>query len=237
MGYRDRFRHSKLPEDIDDSIALYKSALEKSIADDPDRGRRLQGLAASYTYLFRQGKAPGDLDHAIEAGQQALEITSANDPIRAQLLHNLAATYVYRYQSTDNTEDLNYFTQLYQKALDSSDSPFLDRIHGSSYLLLICGQAENWTQAYEAAYTTTSLIPQITQRSLEDSDKQHRIAAIVGHSSDAAAVALNAGKSAYEAIRLQELGRGIIADSLNDMRLDISELRRLHLELVYEFFR
>ncbi|CAH0015676.1 unnamed protein product [Clonostachys rhizophaga] len=237
MGYRDRFRQLKLPEDIDNSIALYKSALENSIAADPDRARRLQGLAASYTYRFRQGKALGDLDHAIEAGQQALEITSANDPIRAQLLHNLAATYVYRYQNTDNTEDLNYSTQLYQKALDSSASPVLDRIHGSSILLLIYGQAENWAQAYEAAYTTTSLIPQITQRSLENSDKQHRIAAIVGLSSDAAAIALNAGKSVYEAIRLQELGRGIIADSLNDMRLDISELRRLHPELAYEFFQ
>ncbi|CAH0003936.1 unnamed protein product [Clonostachys byssicola] len=237
IGYRDRFRRLKLPENLKYSITLYKSALEKSIADDPDRARRLQGLAANYIYRFRQGKALIDLDHAIEIGQEALGITSANDPTRAQLLHNLASTYVYRYQERDDTEDLNYATQMYQKALDSSASPVLDRIHGSSFLLLIYGQAEDWTRAYEAAYTTTSLIPKITQRFLENSDKQRRIAAIVGLSSDAAAIALNAGKSVYEAIRLQELGRGIIADSLNGMRLDISELRGLHPELAYEFFR
>jgi hypothetical protein len=52
------------------------------------------------------------------------------------------------------------------------------------------------------------------------------LADFVGLASATAAVALNAGRDAYHALKLLELGRGIIANLLMDMRGDISDLKQ-----------
>ncbi|KAK0717843.1 hypothetical protein B0T26DRAFT_812436 [Lasiosphaeria miniovina] len=76
-----------------------------------------------------------------------------------------------------------------------------------------------------AASTAVSLIALLTPRSLDYSDKQYLLTEVSGLASEAAAIALMAGKSPYEAIRLLELGRGVIIGSLNDIRADISALQ------------
>lgn len=87
----------------------------------------------------------------------------------------------------------------------------------------------------KVASTAVSLIPLLTPRSLEHSDKQYLVDDTVGLASDATAVALLAKKSPYDALRLLELGRGIISGSLNEMRTDISELQRKHPGLAEEY--
>jgi hypothetical protein len=54
-------------------------------------------------------------------------------------------------------------------------------------------------------------------------------------SSIAAAVALNAGQDAYEALELLELGRGVIAGLFLEMRIDISTLKQQYPILAEEF--
>jgi hypothetical protein len=102
-------------------------------------------------------------------------------------------------------------------------------------LLTLHAKAENWPQAYQTAYRTLSLVPLLTPRSLETSDKQHLLTDIVGLASDAAAIALNAAKTPFDAIQVLELGRGVIAGSLNEMRADISELQQKHPQLAEEY--
>lgn len=80
-----------------------------------------------------------------------------------------------------------------------------------------------------------SLVPLLTPRSLETSDKQHLLTELVGLASDAAAIALNAARTPFEAIQVLELGRGVIAGSLNEMRADISELQQNHPQHAKEY--
>jgi hypothetical protein len=56
-----------------------------------------------------------------------------------------------------------------------------------------------------------------------------------GLASMAAATALNMGKEAGYALELLELGRGVIAGLLLEMRTDVSALKQLHSELAAEF--
>jgi len=60
---------------------------------------------------------------------------------------------------------------------------------------------------------------------------------VSGLGSEAAAIALMAEKSTYEAIRLLELGRGVIIGSLNDIRADISDLQDKYPRLAEEFIK
>lgn len=60
---------------------------------------------------------------------------------------------------------------------------------------------------------------------------------MVGLASDAAAVALNAGKQPSVALEFLELGRGVLAASLEELRTDVSELRQRYPELAEKFIR
>ena len=61
------------------------------------------------------------------------------------------------------------------------------------------------------------------------------LADFAGLASMAAATALNAGKEAHHALQLLELGRGVIASLLLEMRTDVSALREQHPEHAEKF--
>jgi hypothetical protein len=81
------------------------------------------------------------------------------------------------------------------------------------------------------------LLPIISLRSLQHIDKQYFLSQFARVASDAASTALNAGKTAYNSLKLLKLGRGVIAGLLLDMRTDLSELEQQHPKLAerYEF--
>lgn len=69
-----------------------------------------------------------------------------------------------------------------------------------------------------------SLVPLLTPRSLEVLDKQYLLTDLVNLASDAAAIALNAARTPFDVIQVLELGPGVIAGSLSEIRVDISKL-------------
>ena len=109
------------------------------------------------------------------------------------------------------------------------------RLRAGRVLLTTYATVENWPSAYNAAALTISLIPLLAPRSLERSDIQYQVNEMVGLASDAAAIALRAEKSVYEAIQLLEIGRGIIASSLSDMRTDTVGLHEQFPHLAEQF--
>lgn len=79
------------------------------------------------------------------------------------------------------------------------------------------------------------LLPNISPRSLKHTDKQEMLAKFDDLASMAAATALSAGKQPHHALQVLELGRGVIAGLLMEIRGDISDLRQRHPGLADEF--
>ncbi|RYP55468.1 hypothetical protein DL770_010906 [Monosporascus sp. CRB-9-2] len=178
-----------------------------------------------------------DLETAIQRFQDAVEATPKDHPDRARRLESLGTGYRSRYGKTGAIANLETAIQLFQDALNHSSSPTLDRLAPGRNLLTLYSETGNWSLAYLAASTAVSLVPRLTPRSLENPDKQHLLTEIVGLASDTAAVALMAGKTPYEAIRLLELGRGVIVGSLNEMRADITDLQHRHPQVAKEYIK
>ncbi|KAJ4200804.1 hypothetical protein NW759_015830, partial [Fusarium solani] len=88
--------------------------------------------------------------------------------------------------------------------------------------------------AREANATTIELVP-LTPPSLQNTDKQNLLSQVIGLASDAAAIALHAGKGPVPAIELLETSRGVLASSLQDMRTDLSPLQKQYPELARSF--
>jgi hypothetical protein len=178
-----------------------------------------------------------DLQLAIQQYQEALEATPPDHPERAERLQDLGTGYHDRYLRTGAEMDLQLAIQQYETAVHYSSSRIPDRLKPGTYLISLHVEAENWSLAYQTASTVMSLIVQLTPRSLDTSDKQHLLTQVSGLASDAAAIALMAEKKPYEALRLLELGRGVIIGSINEMRADISDLLQQHPQLAEEYIK
>jgi len=72
-------------------------------------------------------------------------------------------------------------------------------------------------------------------RSLDNSDKQYILRQLSGLASDAAAAALSVGKGASTALEFLELGRGVIATSVEDLRTNIQDLQNRLPNLAEQF--
>ena len=100
---------------------------------------------------------------------------------------------------------------------------------------LLLASQENWEESSNLLEGAVKLLSLVSPRSLQHSDKQHMLADFAGLASMAAATFLNAGKEAHHALQLLELGRGVIAGLLLEMRTDISALRQQYPEYADEF--
>jgi len=176
-----------------------------------------------------------DLEAAIQRFQEALDATPTNHPDRAVRLHSLGLGYRDRYQRTGTMADLETAIQRSQEALGQPLSPVSDLLKTGKTLLMLYANTKNWSQAHQTASKTVSLVPLLTPRSLETSDKQHLLTQVVDLASTASAVALNAGETPFDAVQALELGRGVITGSINELRADIFDLQQKHPQLAEEY--
>ena len=237
-GYNNRHRETGATADFDNAMRLFQEALDITPADDPNRAGRLEILGAGHHDRYRETGATANLDNAIQLFQEALDITPINHPDRARWLQDLGVGYRNRYLEKGIVADLDNAIQLYRESLDHTPSSIRIRIESGKRLFsLLCTKENYWSQAFQAAHATISLVPLLLPRSLTNSDKQHILISIVGLASDAAAAALNSGGTPYDAIQVLEIGRGVITGSLNELRTDISNLHQRYPRMAEEFIR
>lgn len=216
-------------------IQRYQTAVDLTAVDHPDQGDRLQSLGVGYNNRYRRTGAMADLEMSIKVKQKAVDLTPDDHPDRAGYLQSLGVGYTDRYQETGATMDLEAAIQRHAESLDHVVSPPISRLQSGRLLLTIYADAQNWASANDTAQKTLSLIPLLTSRYLETSDRQHAVSEITDLAANATAVALRADQSPYNALCLLELGRGTITGFLNEMRIDISELYQQHFDVATEF--
>ncbi|KUL81328.1 hypothetical protein ZTR_10034 [Talaromyces verruculosus] len=131
--------------------------------------------------------------------------------------------------------DLEEVISCYYLALHQVTSNVGTRIQAGRYLLINAARTSKWKQAYEASSLAVSLIQKTIPRSLENSDKQYILSQLSGLASDAAAAALNFERPPLVALTLLEQGRGLLAASANEMRVDVIDLQEADSVLADKF--
>ncbi|EFY88848.1 TPR Domain containing protein [Metarhizium acridum CQMa 102] len=241
LGYQGRFHLTRDVVNINIALQYLKEAIDSTPENDPQRAERLHSLGSVYLDLHHRNQDKTDLNEAIQCFEAAINITSEDDPSRARRHFSLAGGYHDRFLSIGGDigaePDRDLAIQQYKDGLYHVPSHIEDRLRCSAELLTLCLVSGDWELASRAASDAVSLIPLLTPRFLENSDKQYllTVTEVSGLASNAAAIALTMGKSPYEAVQLLELGRGVIIGSLNEMRADISELVQKHAQLAEEY--
>lgn len=234
-GFRERYRKTGALADLERAIQYYHKALKLTPDDHPDRANRLYNLGIQYQDRHRRTRWAEDLNTALRRYHDALRIISDDHAGRADLCRSLGAGYYKLYEILGSQMELDKATQWFEEAMESLSSGPINRLRPTIVLMRLLAAAGKWSQAYRVASTGMSLIPLIVPRFLETADKQHLLSEIAGFASDGAAIALTAGKLAYEAVRFLELGRGIILGTSSDLRTDMSVLKHDHPRLAEQY--
>ncbi|PMD61249.1 uncharacterized protein K444DRAFT_611504 [Hyaloscypha bicolor E] len=178
-----------------------------------------------------------DLEEAIMLGQESIDLMSEDDPNSANYLTRLGNELYDKYTRTKAIIDLREAISNYKSGLHQISSPTITRILAGRKALQHCASISDWQQAYDVANTTMHLIPELISRLHDDSDRQHLLSQLVGLASDAAAAALHADKEPSVALNFLEVGRGVLEASIEELRIEIDDLKEKYPELAEQFLQ
>ncbi|KAL4751015.1 CHAT domain-containing protein, partial [Aspergillus terricola var. indicus] len=227
----DRYLKTGAMSDLEESIEIGREAVKAH----PGYAIYLTNLGIRLGNRYLRTGAMADLDESIRIGQEAVKATPKDHPDRARHLDALGISLKDRYSKTGAMTDLHNAISYQESALHHETAIITTRIRAGQRALQSLATLSNWEQAYEIAVIAVSLIPRLALRSLENSDKQHLLSEVVGFASDAAAAVLNAQKGALVALNLLELGRGVLAASVEEVRSDIQDLQGKYPVLAKKF--
>ena len=235
-----RYKEEGKPTDIEEAIAVLHEAVDLTPSDGEDLSERavyLSNLGSCYGTRFEVTKVTADAEEAIRLGEEAVRALSETHPDRAQYQIDIGDRFGYRYCLTNNVADLEQAMSYYQPALHQPNASTIYRILAGRQILRTCSLISDWQRAYEASEKFVRLIPQLSARILLNTDKQYVLSRVVGLASDAAAVALHSGQKPSVALELLEQGRGVLAASVEELRMDIQDLTKEHPALAEHLIR
>ncbi|KAJ0355737.1 hypothetical protein COL154_011279 [Colletotrichum chrysophilum] len=223
----DRYSHAGALDDLEEAIKFHGEAVKTVPPTHPDRADYLNNLGNALSDRYERKREITDLDRAIIVSQEALAtLVPQNNPNQGPILSTIGNRLIDRYSGETHpkrgqVEDLNMAISHINKAVQVTPEGRPDRV---KYL-------NNQGKFYGLKFRHFEM------QHLDDLELGISAAnkAAVGLASDAAAIAIETGEGPTEALKLLETGRGIIADSLQKIRADISELHRSHPKLAQAF--
>ena len=221
--------------DLNEAIRISKLTLDLTPKDHPKRARMLNNLGYRLEERYSVSHSVDDLEEAIQAMRQAIQAVPEGRLERLQFSINLAYMLQSLGKETCESCHVQEAQSYFVSSLMNESQDLLGRIvHGKEVVHYHAG-LQQWKQAFEATQIAVHLVPQLSLPHLESRDKYYSLTQIVGLSSDAAAIALQANEDPFEALCLLEHGRDVVAASFDELRADIADLQRQDPSLAKDF--
>jgi len=249
-------------EDLEAAITAHEKAVATTSKDHPDYVGQLNNLAITLRSQFLLTRSIDDLNRAVSALQEAVSFTPSVHTDRVSLLRNLATTLESRSTATavadddpDHAVHLNAWGDMFRSSFEAIESDndleqaILAREEAASLEAApptlrieaanLCGHSlirrGDYTRAKAVLKIATSLLSRVSPRELRRSDQQYFISQFSHIPACAVSLCLQDSENAYSALQALELGRGILANLLLEVRSDISTLATSHPTLARQF--
>lgn len=246
-----RFRRTGRIRDLDEAIEIERRVISNPNGGTYDKQLVLSTHGTRLLERYHKTKNPDDLESADKVCRQAVEkwkwnnrdgsghqdVLDSDSWSIAYCALGEVCRQKYAVAGASSSDMMVQAVSNFGAALRQDSGTPQDRIRAGIKLLESLALLCLWEEACEAAGMTLALLRKVISRSLENPEKQHILAQSTGFANDAAAVALNAKRSAAVALNFLEQGRGVLATSLEEMRADISELQTKHPDLAARFVR
>ncbi|CAG9990617.1 unnamed protein product [Clonostachys byssicola] len=233
-----RFRVSKSMRDLDEAIEIDNNVIRQIwFRKDNQMHDKQRGLAQYAIRLLKRyciQKSAEDLTNAERICHQAVN-AEVNGINLSFALCALGDVFYQRHLDGKSPDALRTASSAYEDGFSNENSSPQHRIQCGMGLLKALCLMGRWEDGYETSTKTLTLVQQMMARSLENAEKQYLLGQCVGFASDAASVALNAGKGPEIALQFLEQGRGLLASSIEDSRIDVTSLRTSYPDLAGRF--
>ncbi|KAF4335504.1 30S ribosomal S17P protein [Fusarium beomiforme] len=232
---RTRYERIGRENDIIRAIEAIQKAVDLTPQGHPDLPSYLNNLGNAFGCRFNRTASSDDLDSAIKMITLGVNAMSVDHPDRAYLINNLGNWLDKRSVTIGASNDRDSQIYWYLQAWNSKTAPPSQRIRAAGSAGHIYVLRKEWEKASSLLREAVLLLPKVTPRFLAHTDRQSLLSQLSGLTSMAAAASLSAGNEPLEALKLLELGRGLISGLVMDIRTDISDLTIEHPDLANEF--
>jgi tetratricopeptide (TPR) repeat protein len=233
-AYRLRYERDRTLPDIDEAISAIAEAVEITPADHVDRASYLLNLSAAHRVRYAGSKEPADLDRALETISAAIEITPADHPLRALYLSTLGDTYQVRVDAGLPGIDRRSLQNLAEQVAHSTAASPLLRVRAGFMVGSLAHSVGEHHIATELLDTAVGLLPAVPPRESNWADQEHSLSIYPGVISEAIA-AHCAAHDPVGAVKVAELGRGILLAAHLDSRTALTDLEATHPKLAEQY--
>jgi tetratricopeptide (TPR) repeat protein len=235
LGYR--YSISMDAADLEDAIRAAQKAIDMTPKTHPEHAGFLNNLAVQLDSKYSRTGELADIEKSIQVSRESLLLVPKNIPDCAKFSKNLGSRLKNLYMITRDTAELKEAITHYESALSNISALPAVRIEAAREFIQCCALISDWQTAYKASEIGLGLFPELSLRPLKHSDRQHMLSQAAGFASDAASAALNAGKGPIVALNALEQGRGVLAASIEETRVDILDLRQTYPQLAERWVR
>ena len=234
IGLMARFAISFFANDIDNSIRALEEGINLMEETDVRRSTLYNNIGIALLSRFKRTQQLKDIKSALQASEDAVKLAPLDHPDRCSFLVNLGNSLEASSIFTGSTHDRERAIQAFEKAVDISHghpSTRIDAAHKAAMLI-----SDDLSRICQLLKLAVELLPLTSSRALKRGDQQYSLSKRSGLVSTAvASLVASEEYSTFDALRLLELGRGIIASLYIDLRSDINILETSYPELAQRY--
>ena len=222
-------------EDLSTAVEIHKEAVRLTPSDQvSDLAVRFHSLALALHIRFLWTGSVDDLNESVTASTEAVKLKHQDQSNHFILLGMSAEK---RFAGSGKPDDLTMASNSFDSSTRSAlGSPHF-RINAAIRAGKLLFSQNRIIAASDLLTAAVKLLTIASPRTIHRNDQQFALSRYSQLAADAAAVSIRAGKDVSEAIRLLELGRGVMASSYLEARSDIGRLDKVKPELANKFRR
>ncbi|KAG5753704.1 hypothetical protein H9Q70_003645 [Fusarium xylarioides] len=219
-----RYELERRSEDLHRAIENAKASVENAPEDHLHLPVHLDGYAKLLDLKFEEDGNWDHVDEAIRFSRQAVRGIPHEHFHGAEILSTLGSLLKKRFEKFKDSKDYDESLKCFQNGWNCSNASPSVRIEAASNAADILAARSQWTECCRLLTQAVELLPRISPRSLDHVDKQYALGKFSGLASRAAASVLKDNGSPFDALKLLELGRNMIAGQILELRTDMLDL-------------
>ncbi|MFF0225252.1 CHAT domain-containing protein [Streptomyces sp. NPDC004629] len=228
--HHDRFLHTRLRSDLAAAVTAFTEVVESAPYGGSDHMAALGNLGRVWLSEYRFSGDPAALGRSVTALGSAVRASAPGTPQRGAAQINHGDALYAQYQLSLDPGVRAAAGHAFREAARTEESQPIVRIRAARAWARTEAEAGHWSRARDAYAFAVGLLPLVVPRRLARLDQQRLLEELNGLAADAAAGALGADDP-ETAVRLLELGRGVLGGQVLQSRTDLSRLRAVAPEL------
>ncbi|MGW3951622.1 CHAT domain-containing protein [Streptomyces sp. NPDC004752] len=221
--HHDRFLHTRLRSDLAQAVTAFTEVVETVPYGGSDHMAALGNLGRVWLSEYRFSGDPAALGRSVTALGSAVRASAPDTPERGAAQINHGDALYAQYELSLDPGVRAAAGHAFHEAARTEEAQPIVRIRAARAWARTEAEAGHWSRARDAYAFAVGLLPLVVPRRLARLDQQRLLAELNGLAADAAAGALGADDPGT-AVRLLELGRGVLGGQVLQSRSDLSRL-------------